>query len=207
MSEAKCKICRHVGEKLFLKGERCFTPKCAVVRKPYKPGVHGKRRGRAPSEYGRQLLEKQKLKALYGVREEQFRRYIASASGQESNNIEALLSGLERRLDNAVFRLGLGFSRSIARQLTSHGHILVNGKRITIPSYPVGPGDVLTIRKESADKGPFKDVSERLKKYTPPAWLTLDLEKLEGKVVRLPTLEDIGTPPANIQTILEYYSR
>lgn len=208
MSEdAKCKICRRAGEKLFLKGERCFTPKCGVVRKPYAPGVHGKRRGRALSEYGRQLREKQKLKALYGLTEAQFRRYVVAAAAHRGRSVEELMAQLERRLDNVVFRTGIAFSRSIARQLTSHGHITVNGKRITIPSYAVRPGDIIGIRKESADKPPLKEARERIKKYTPPGWIDINRELMQAKIARTPSPEDIGAPPADMQTILEYYSR
>ena len=173
MADAKCKTCRRIGEKLFLKGERCFTPKCAVVRKPYAPGSHGKKRGRAPSEYSRQLHEKQKLKALYGVSETQFRRYVTVAAARHGQSVEELMSQLERRLDNTVFRLGLAFSRSVARQLASHGHLLVNNKRVTIPSYAVRPGDLISVRKESLQKPPFKEALERVKKYTPRRGLTL----------------------------------
>lgn len=201
MARIRCKICRRIGEKL------CSRGKCAIVRKPYPPGSHGKKRRRAITEYGRQLAEKQKIKALYGLGERQLRRYVTSALGERQNTINSLLSELETRLDNTAFRLGLVRSPSSARQASSHGHFLVNGKRITIPSYRLQPGDVVTVRGGSRAKGLFDELNERLKKYTPPPWLELNREDLSGKVLRAPTLQDIDRPPANLQRIVEYYSR
>lgn len=206
MENAKCKICRSVGEKLFLKGERCFTPKCAVIRKPYPPGVHGQKRRRGLSEYGQQLKEKQKVRALYGVGERQFRRYFDEVSHEAGLVGENLMAKLEARLDNAIFRAGFALSRSIARQLVSHGHFFVNGRRVDIPSYSVRSGDVITVRPASRALGPFNDLASRLKKHEPPAWIRSEPEKLEIHVIAQPTAQDIGAV-ANVPLVVEYYSR
>ena len=194
---------RALGEKLFLKGERCLSPKCAVVRRPYRPGAHGRDRRRALSEFGQQLQEKQKIRLTYGLKEAQFRRFFKGAlkKGGESNII---LEKLERRLDNVIFRLGFAVSRSIARQTVSHSHILVNNKIVNIPSYEVKIGDIITIKPTSKNLPLFKELSAQLKKYEPPSWLALDKEKLEAKVVSLPS--NIQTP-FNINLVVEYYSR
>jgi small subunit ribosomal protein S4 len=178
-----------------------------MIRKPYPPGMHGQKRRRTISEYGRQLREKQKIKALYGLGERQLRRYVASALKQRDKTVESLLSLLERRLDNVLVRLGLTSSLGAARQLAAHGHFLVNKKRVNVPSYPVSTGDIVSIRPASAGRNVLRDMPERLKKYTPPAWLALNRETREGRILREPSLEDLGALPANIQAILEYYSR
>lgn len=203
---AKCKICRAVGEKLFLKGDRCFTPKCAVIRKPYPPGVHGQKRRRGPSEYGQQLKEKQKVRALYGVGERQFRRYFEEVSHEAGLVGENLMAKLETRLDNVIFRAGFALSRSIARQLVSHGHFLVNTRRVDIPSYAVRPGEIISIRAASRSKGPFNDLVSRLKKHEPPAWLRSESDKLEIHIIAQPLARDIGAV-ANVPLVVEYYSR
>lgn len=202
MSRISCKICRRLGEKL------CNRAKCATVRKPYPPGARGSKRRRGTmTEYGRQLREKQKVRALYGVGERQFRRYAMSALAERGNSSERLVWELERRLDSAVFRLGLASSPSSARQLVAHGHFLVNERRVTVPSYALKPGDVIQIKELSLAKVPFQALSERLKKYTPPAWLVFERDPMRGKILRLATSEDVGIFPGTIQTILEYYSR
>lgn len=202
MARIMCKTCRRMGEKL------CGRAKCALVRKPYPPGARGRlQRRRTQSEFGRQLKEKQKLKALYGMGEKQFRRYITMALKKRQAAEERLLWELERRFDTVVWRLGLAPSLAAARQLTAHGHFLVNDEKVTIPSCPLAPDDAVTIRKGSLAKVPFQDLRERLKKYTPPPWLELKRESLAGKVLRRPQPEDFGVVPAQLQVILGYYSR
>jgi len=202
----KCRLCRREGEKLFLKGERCFT-KCPLDgNKRYPPGVHGSRRRKKLSIYGLQLREKQKVKRIYGVLETQFRKFFEWARKMPGNTGENLLSLLERRLDNVVFRLGLASSRSQARQLVNHGHVEVNGKRVSIPSYLVKPGDIITIR-DKAKKIPFiQENIESLDVSAVPTWLTIDKNKMEGKVVRNPIRTDI-TYPVNETLIIELYSK
>lgn len=208
MEDAKCKICRRQGEKLFLKGERCYSAKCAIVRKPYAPGIHGnKKRRRGLSEYGQQLQEKQRVRFLYGVSESQFRGYVEKALASHSGDaIHKLLEQLESRLDNVVFRLGFSVSRSVARQLVSHGHILVNGKRVRVPSYHVRQGNIITIAPVSQTNGAFRNLDTTLKKYTPPEWLMVVPESREGSITSLPKVDDM-VRSHNIKSIIEYYSR
>lgn len=206
MQDAKCKICRRAGEKLFLKGERCFTPKCAVVRKPYPPGIHRKQSRRGLSEYGTQLREKQKLRNLYHLREEQFANYIKQAMTKKGNAGMHLLELLERRLDSVVFQAGFAQSRSIAHQMVSHGHIQVNGAKVTIPSYLTRPGDVITISARSEGKGIWYNLDIQMKKYSPPAWLTLEKEKHQATVTAFPdTKEQLSL--YNTRHIIEFYAR
>lgn len=192
-----------------MRGERCFSQKCAMVRRPYSPGQKRKKRRGAVSEYGKELREKQKLKEWYNLRERQFRNYVKSALGQRhkaENAAELLVRMLETRLDNVVFRLGIAFSRKQARQMVSHGHFLVNGKPVNVPSRQLKVGDSVKIKPSSLKKPGFQNVSGRLKKQKTPGWLTLDAEKLEGKVAALPSFEE-ATPPAEISSIFEFYSR
>jgi len=205
MKEASCRKCRRVNQKLFLKGERCFTPKCAMVKKPYPPGLHGKRR-RNISEFGAQLAEKQKLCQIYNLRERQFERYLNMASKERGIIGNNLLKNLELRLDNFIFRLGWAESRKKARQIVNHGQILVNGKKTDIPSFKLSKGDVVTIKRGKENSVLFKDLKTKLKKYKTPDWILLDLDKLEGKVKSLPTQEDAGVS-VDIQMVVEYYSR
>lgn len=205
MKEAVCKKCRRAGQKLFLKGARCFTPKCAMVKKAYPPGVHGKKR-RVVSEYGVQLAEKQKLCQIYNIRERQFKRYFRETSKEKGVIGENLLKKLETRLDSTIFRLGWADSRKKARQLVNHGHILVNNKKVNLPSFQVQPDNIIKIKKSSINLASFKDLQIKLKKYKTPSWLSLDKNKLEGKVISWPKQEDIGIP-IDIQMIVEYYSR
>ena len=212
MIDSKCKQCRAVGEKLFLKGERCFTPKCAFIRRSYRPGVHGQARRRALSEVALGLLEKQKVKRTYGVRERQFKNYFEAASLKKPSKVSALkpadllLAGLEKRLDNVVYRLGFAFSRSVGRQLVSHGHFFVNGRRVSVPSYEVRVGDAITVRPQSAKMKIFGDLKESLKKHKAPAWLIMDAKNFEGKIKTEPTPEGIGSP-FNVSLIIDHYSR
>jgi len=215
IKQAKCKICRRLGKKLFLKGEKCLSPKCPIVLKPYPPGGKGKRRLSGLSEYGRELREKQRLRHWYNLSESQFRNYVKEVleeahhkrgSSKTIDAAEILIERLERRLDNVVYRLGFASSRIQARQLVSHGHFLVNGKPVNIPSYQVRKGDKIEIRPNSKNKTVFKDIVSKLKKYQPPSWLKLDLKTLSGEVVGIPTLEE-AAPPAEISAIFEFYSK
>ena len=209
MQNSKCKICRRLGVKLFLKGEKCLSPKCPMVRKPYPPGQKGKRRVRALSEYGKELREKQKLKNWYNLKERQFRKYVKEALEKRAKVEDAstlLIKSLESRLDNVIFRLGITPSRSQARQLISHGHFLVNGKIVNIPSYLVKKGDKIAIKESSGKKIIFQSLPVLLKKYKTPSWLELNVEKLEGKVTGKPSLEE-AAPPVEISAVFEYYSR
>lgn len=207
--DAKCRKCRAVGEKLFLKGERCYSPKCNLLRKPTKPGAHKnkKRRFRGTlSEYGRQTLEKQKVKLTYGINERQLRRYFKEANQKRGSTIEILFRKLEMRLDNIVFRLGFAPSRSIARQLVSHGHFSVDGRPVRIPSFELKTGSAIKVRPVSIGKGPFKNIKDNLKKYQAPSFLSLDPEKLEGVVKSEPNMVELKMP-FNLSLIVEFYSK
>lgn len=207
MIDAKCKKCRRVGQKLFLKGERCFSQKCAMIRKPYIPGLHGKsKRRKRISEYGQQLIEKQKIRHIYGISESQFKNYFKKIIGQKGNKEELLVNKLESRLDNVIFRLGWAQSRDLARQIVNHGHILVNRRKVNIPSYQVKKGDIIQIREKSKKIVPFQDLKTTLKKYEVQAWLSLDKQKLEGKIIGQPKIADLGKV-GEIGMIIEYYSR
>ena len=209
MEDSKCKICRRIGVKLFLKGEKCFGQKCPLVRKPYPPGPKTKRRLKAISEYGKELREKQKLKRWYNLEEKQFKNYVKKvlgARGKVEDAAALLIKILESRLDNVVFRLGLASSRKASRQLVSHRHILVNGKPIDISSYLVKKGDVIKIKPSSSKKNIFKNLPQVLKKYKTPSWLELSAQNLEGKVKDTPNLEE-AAPPAEISSIFEFYSK
>lgn len=204
MFDTKEKKERSLGVKLFLKAERCLSPKCATVRRPTKPGIHGRRRHAPLSEFGEQLKEKQKFQWSYGLKEAQIKRLFKDALKNPAVTGDIFLSLLERRLDNAVYRLGFGKSRSIGRQLVSHGHILVNGRRVTIPSYRVKIGDIISIRAQSRNIGLFKEISLDLKKYEPPGWLNLDQEKLEGTVAAEPRNFDTSF---DVNLVVDYYSK
>lgn len=203
-TEAVCRLCRREGLKLYLKGDRCYTDKCAISRRAYAPGQHGQGRKKL-SNYGIQLREKQKAKRFYGVLESQFRKYFEMADKQAGITGENLLTILETRLDNVVYRLGFGSSRAESRQLVVHGHFLVNGKKVDIPSYLVKVGDVITVAEKSKASNKFKAIAENFKGNV-PNWLTADAEKLEGKVVSLPSREDIDLPIAE-NLIVELYSK
>jgi small subunit ribosomal protein S4 len=177
-----------------------------MIRKPYTPGLHGRSLRRRISEYGQQLAEKQKVRWTYGVSESQFKNYFKEIAGQKGNKEELLVGKLERRLDNVVFRLGWAPSRRLARQLVSHGHILVNQRKVNIPSYQVKEGDLIQIKEKSKKLAPFRDLKTALKKHQLPAWLSLDKQKLEGKVIGQPKIEDLGKV-GEISMIIEYYSR
>ena len=206
--DSVCKLCRREGEKLFLKGDRCFSPKCAIERRSYPPGVHG-RQGqfrRKESDYGLQLREKQKARRLYGVFERQFRRYFREAQRQKGLTGINLLIILERRLDNVIYRLGLASSRAQARQLISHGHFDVNGRKTNVSSFLVSPGDVIMVRDNSQTSTFFKEIAQNLDVTRVPDWLRLDPKKLTGEVVSEPTRDHIDAT-LNEQLIVEFYSR
>lgn len=205
----KCKICRRLQRKMFIKGARCFSPKCAMVKRPYAPGQI-KKRGSALSEYGREVAETQKMKRWYGLRETQFKNYVVSvldkmASSKERAD-EKLIRLLELRLDNTVFRLGFGDSHAQARKITSHGHIMVNGKKVNIPSFQLKKGDVITIVPKSKDKKYFQDLAIKIKKYQAPSWLKLDTKNLSGEVISLPTNQEVALP-IKLSSIFEHYSK
>lgn len=202
----KDKKSRRVRTKLWLKGERDASPKSGFARRSYPPGQHGAKQRSVRSEFGAQLLEKQKVQWMYGIMERQFRRYVEEARKHKGVTDEMLVRRLERRLDNVVLRIGFALSRSAARQLVSHGHITVNRKKIAIPSYAVEMGDVVGIREASRAKKVFSDLATRLKKYEPPSWLRLHAEKTEGEVIGMPTVGEAGIP-ADIQRVVEFYSR
>ncbi len=206
--DSVCKLCRREGEKLFLKGDRCFSPKCAIERRSYPPGQHG-RQGqfrRKESDYGLQLREKQKARRLYGVFERQFRRYFRQAQRQKGLTGINLLIILESRLDNVVYRLGLASSRPQARQVISHGHFEVNGRKTNIPSFLVSAGDVIAVRENSKKTKFFKEVAKNLDGGRVPDWLSLDTKNLSGEVLSEPTRDHIDAT-LNEHLIVEYYSR
>jgi len=200
----KCKKCRREGEKLFLKGERCFSVKCAMIKKAYAPGQHGQARRIGLSEYGAQLREKQKVKRTYGILERQFRKYYEIASRTQGNTGNLLSSLLERRLDNVVYRFGLTHSRNQARQLVNHGYFLVNGKKVDVPSYLVKEGEIISVKKGKENY--FQNIKNSLKDRQIPSWLALDYKKLQGKIVALPTIDEIDIN-ADIHLVIEFYSR
>jgi small subunit ribosomal protein S4 len=204
-TDSVCRLCRREGTKLFLKGDRCYGPKCAVSRRATPPGEHGQARARKRSEYGSQLREKQKVRRAYGVLEKQFRRYFDKAENMKGVTGENLLQMLELRLDNVVYRLGFGYSRAQARQFILHGHVSVNGNKVTIPSYQVSLNDVIAIRERSYDVEQFKAMREGTGKLV-PKWLTLDAPNLQGTVSALPTREDIDLTIEE-HLIVELYSR
>lgn len=203
----KCKLCRRAGEKLFLKGDRCLSPKCAMVRKPYAPGMHGKGVSRGGSEFGKQLAMKQKIKRIYGVLEKQFRNHFEEVRHKQGVVGDLLIARLETRLDNVVYRLGFAPSRALARQLVSHKFFSVNGKRLDIPSAMVKVGDIVKISDLKKEKTYLKNILEQLKnKKDVPAWLELNAAKLEGKIVSLPRREDVGIN-VDPQMVVEFYSK
>ncbi len=204
-TDAVCKLCRREGQKLFLKGARCYTDKCGVTRRQYAPGQHGQGRKKT-SEYGLQLRAKQMTKRFYGVLETQFRNYYDMATRKEGKTGDELLSILETRLDNVVYRLGWGSSRAEARQLVVHGHFTVNGKRVDIPSYLTKPGEVISIKDKSRQSEKIKAVVEANSAHPVPKWLDINRETLEGKVIALPTREDIDLA-VDETLIVELYSK
>ncbi|HPW40424.1 MAG TPA: 30S ribosomal protein S4 [Bacillota bacterium] len=204
-TDAKCRLCRREGSKLYLKGDRCYTDKCAVARRAYAPGQHGQSRKKA-SGYGIQLREKQKVRRIYGILEKQFRDYFEEAERQKGVTGENLLRLLELRLDNVVYRMGFGDSRAEARQLVRHGHFTVNGKKVNIPSYQTGLNDLIAVKPGSKSTDKFKELAENAAGKTAPQWLSINTEMMEARIVALPAREDIDLPIEE-HLIVELYSR
>jgi len=204
--DSKCKQCRRIGEKLFLKGDRCSTPKCAMVKRNYAPGFHGPKGRKRLSDYGLQLQEKQKAKKYYGLLEKQFRLTYAKASKKQGDAGKNFLRLLEMRLDNVIFRLGWAASRSQARQLVNHGHFTVNNRKTDISSFSVKLGQVIKIKKSSQSNRFFKNLGEKLKKAERPSWLNFDASDLSAKVLHEPKETDLPQN-INVQMIIEYYSK
>jgi len=204
-TDAVCRLCRREGQKLFLKGDRCYTDKCAADRRPYPPGQHGQGRTKT-SEYGLQLREKQKARRYYGILESQFRGYFDMALKRKGKTGENLLAILESRLDNTVYRLGFAMSRAEARQLVLHGHFLVNGRKVNIPSFLVRPGMIISLKEKSRGLDKIKAVIEANSFRQPPKWLEYDANALIAKVSSVPTREDIDIPIEE-QLIVELYSK
>jgi small subunit ribosomal protein S4 len=202
---AACRLCRREGLKLFLKGERCYTDKCAIERRNYPPGEHGQARPKF-SEYSIQLREKQKLRRIYGVLEGQFRRYFQMADRAKEVTGEALLQLLERRLDNVAFRLGFATSRGEARQLVRHGHFQVNGRKVNIPSYLVRAGDTVSVREKSRQVARIQEAMELAQRRGVPEWLEVTPETFSGRMKALPTRTDL-TLPVNEKLVVELYSK
>ena len=204
-TESVCRLCRRENLKLFLKGERCYTDKCAIERRNYPPGQHGQKRPKF-SEYSIQLREKQKLKRIYGLLERQFRRTFARASREKGITGEALLILLERRLDNVVYRLGFASSRAEARLLVRHGHILVNGKRVNIPSYFVRVGDEVSVKEQSRQMARVLTAMEGAQRRGVPEWAELDRDACSGRIKLMPARSDV-TMPINEKLVVELYSK
>lgn len=204
-TEAVCRLCRREGMKLFLKGDRCFKDKCAIERRAYPPGQHGRRRSKILG-YGLQLREKQKVKRIYGILERQFRLYFREAERQRGITGENLLQRLELRLDNIVYSLGFSSSRAQGRQLVRHGHVTVNGRKVNVPSYLVRKGDVIEVREKSRKNEQIRRSVETAAGRGVPAWLELDADNFRGKVLEIPTREDIRLPVQE-QLIVELYSK
>ena len=201
-----CRLCRREAMKLFLKGERCYTEKCAIEKRNFPPGQHTKSRRQKLLGYGLQLREKQKVKRIYGVLENQFRRYFEMAERQRGITGETLLQLLERRFDNVIYRLGLATSRSQARQMVRHGHFLINNRKVDVPSYSLRAGDVVTVRSTSAKNASIQHAIEEVKGRGIPPWLEFDADKLSGRVASLPTRDQINLPVQE-QLIVELYSK
>ncbi|AKO64031.1 30S ribosomal protein S4 [Methylophilales bacterium MBRSG12] len=204
--DPKCKQCRREGEKLFLKGEKCFTDKCGIEKRSYPPGQHGQRRGGRLSDYGVQLREKQKLRKIYGILEKQFRSYYAEADRLKGVTGENLLQLLESRLDNVVYRMGIGVSRSESRQLVRHNSITVNGNRVNIPSYQVKPGDQVAVSEASKNQLRIKAATEAADERGFPEWVEVDVKKLSGTFKNKPQRDDLP-PTINESLIVELYSK
>jgi small subunit ribosomal protein S4 len=209
MIKEKCKICRRLGVKLFLKGDRCFGQKCEIIKRNYPPGIRSKKRNKKISGYGRELAEKQKLRRWYNLDEKQFKKYVKETldKGSRSGNAgDLLIKRLESRLDNSVFRLGFAKSRIEARQMVNHGHFMVNNKNVDIPSYELKKNDQIEVRENSKKKKKFQEIKALMKGYEPPVWLSLDLENMRGKVLELPSEEEANVPVETL-VVFEFYSK
>ncbi|KKS66646.1 MAG: SSU ribosomal protein S4p (S9e) [Parcubacteria group bacterium GW2011_GWC2_42_6] len=206
LTDAKCKKCRRAGDKLFLKGDRCYGQKCAMVKRPYAPGIHGKARRRRASEFSTQLAAKQRVRLAYGLMEKQFKKYFSEALNKKGDTRQNLMKKLEMRLDNVIFRAGLAKSRSLARQLVSHKHVLVSGKPVNVASYEVKEGQVISFKERIKKSSMFENIATALKNYQAPSWINLDIEKMEIKIISQPSSEDLGNLAA-LNLIVEFYSR
>jgi small subunit ribosomal protein S4 len=204
--DAKCRQCRREGEKLFLKGEKCFTDKCAIERRSYAPGQHGQRSGQRMSDYGKQLREKQKIRKIYGLLERQFRKTYAEAARSKGVTGERLLQLLETRLDSITYRMGFGASRTESRQLVRHNAVLVNGKRVNIPSYQVRPGDVIEVSNKAKAQLRVKAAAEAAESRGIPEWLEVDAKALKGTFKTLPARTDLSSS-INESLVIELYSK
>jgi len=207
ITTSKCKLCRREGTKLFLKGDRCESSKCAFERRAYAPGVHGPGRPPRVTDYGKQLREKQKAKRIYGVSETQFANYYNKAMKLKGDSGKNLLRLLETRLDNVLFRAGFAKSRAAARQLVAYSHMTINGKNVNIPSIVVKPGDIVAVQESKLNKNPWKNLKEELKNKELPSWLVADLNDLSIKVTSLPADDEFKTTDIDLTLIIEYYSR
>jgi len=209
MDNKKCKICRRLGTKIFLKGKRCLSSKCAMVKSPYPPGEKRKKRGGGFSEYAKELAEKQKVKNWYNLREKQLSNYVKEIIKKRSSSQDAptlLIQKLEMRLDNVIFRLGFSESRKQARQIVGHGHFLVNGRKVDVPSCQVKKGDVVFLKPSSLAKPFFKAISPGLKKHQAPSWISFNPDKLEAKITGLPSLDEAALG-AELSAVFEFYSK
>lgn len=204
--DPKCKQCRREGTKLFLKGEKCFSPKCPMIKRNYPPGIHGTKRQKRLTEYGQQLREKQKAKRIYGILEKQFRNYYKKAIHKKGDTGEILQQFLEMRLDNIVYRSGLAKSRNQARQMVNHGLFLVNGKKVDIPSYQVKPKDEISIKPEKAKAKNFADLDKTLEKHEAPNWISFDKKDKKAKILNKPAGGELDQP-FNPRLIVEFYSK
>ncbi len=204
--DAKCKKCRRAGEKLFLKGDRCYTPKCAMVKRNYPPGAHGQKRRPRLSSYGVHLQEKQKVRHMYGLSEAQFKGYMKKAMAKKGNTGDIFLQFLERRLDNVIYRLGMAKSRIQARKTVNHGHFLVNNKKVNIPSYLLDVKDIITIREKSMKNKYFLELIKSINKHEVPEWMSLDKKTLKGQFVNLPDEKQLNLG-IQTQLIVEFYSK
>lgn len=208
MQSFNCKTCRRLGQKTFLKGEKCLSPRCPFIKRPYAPGPKKKRRGGSFSEFAKELREKQKLRKYYGLGERQFRNHVKAVlqnRGQGGDATLLLLKELERRVDNVVFRLGFAKSRREAKQMVSHGYFLINGKPVNISSFSVKKGTIIAFKESKKEKTIFKNLESVLKNYQPPKWIDLNKEKIEAKIVAEPTVDDVNN--IDISSIFEFYSR
>ncbi len=211
MKSIKCKICRRLGAKLFLKGERCFSPKCAMIKRPYAPGQTKKNaRRKNISEYGKEFAEKQKLRRWYGLSERQFAKYVTNVLDKmkfsKERSDEKLVRSLELRLDTTVYKMGLAESQRQSRILVSHNHILVNGKKANVPSYALKKGDVISVKPKSIINKYFINVALRLKKHQAPSWLKIDVKNIKGEIISQPTCEEVALP-IKLSSIFEHYSK
>ncbi len=208
-TQAKCKICRRLGDKLFLKGDKCLSAKCPMIERPFAPGQRAKKRRGSMSDYGRELAAKQKMKRWYQLSESKLKQYVKGINKDRAkiaSVADALVGKLETRLDNVIFRLGWTRSRGHANQLVSHGHFLLNGKKIDIPSAQLKVGDVITVREGSKGKDSLKDIADKAKKAKVPGWISFDVQKMEAKIVKMPVAEEVQLP-SDVTTVFEHYSR